>query len=169
MLDSDPRSQLLDALEDARDPSTHWQRFMALVHGLAPDVFSRGRPSADAIRDSFIGQAGFKSWREMLETPVEQGGLGWSWSAWRQWSRAWATLQEHPGIADAGLTPAQTNRLAEKCRNQDVPIPEAPEAAMELLKRPKPEPRPVGPTNTPDRPVGLLRRFIRWIRSLFGV
>lgn len=179
------RADLLTALSAAKEPAAQWISFMELVHSLAPEVFSVGRPSKKDIERSFIGEAGFKSWREMIETPVDQGGLGWSWSTWVQWSRAWRTLEDQPVLNRAALTPAQVNRLAERVRKGDAEWPERPEDAKSLLRPPV---SPEAPKTATGDAVALaeaqarvaeleraleamkkspLRRLLSWVTSFF--
>jgi hypothetical protein len=169
MQNTDPQTRILEALSEAQDPAVHWQRFMALVHELAPNVFSPGRPSAADIEHSFIGQAGFKSWRAMVEAPRSEGGLEWSWSTWRQWSRAWAAIQASPGL-DGAFTPAQVNRVSEQCRRAGVPVPALPEGVEAILDRSTSLPSPSTPKTPQGVPEGRTRLFkmlVNWLIALF--
>lgn len=100
-----------------------WMLFMAAVREQLPAVLSRGRPSKRDIAASPIGALGFSTWREMCEAPVEQRGLGLSWSTWRQWSRAWSVVQQHPSLERAPLTAAEVNRLANEAKATKEPMP----------------------------------------------
>lgn len=104
------RSDLLNALGTENVPN-QWMHFMATVRRHLPEVLSRGRPTKQAIDASVVGALGFASWRALLEAPTDVGGLGLTWSTWRQWSRAWAIVQKHPSLEDAPLTAAEINRL----------------------------------------------------------
>lgn len=124
---------LVDALGTETNPA-QWMCFMRTVRDQLPDVLSRGRPSKAAIQASPIGALGFTTWREMAEAPIDQGGLSLPWSTWRQWSRAWALVQEHPGLEDIPLTAAEVNRLATevKAANEHMPTDKS---AVEAFKR----------------------------------
>lgn len=113
---------LVAALGTETNPA-QWMTFMRTVREHLPDVLSRGRPSKAAIESSPIGALGFSSWRAMCEAPVEDGGLGLPWSQWRQWSRAWAVVQQHPALNGAPLTAAQVNRLYAEAQSADEPMP----------------------------------------------
>lgn len=125
------RSDLLNALGTENIPN-QWMHFMATVRQHLPEVLSRGRPTKRAIDDSVVGALGFTSWRSLLETPTDAGGLGLTWSTWRQWSRAWATVQQHPGLENAPLTAAEINRVHSDARAANEPMP-ADMAAVETF------------------------------------
>lgn len=120
-------SDLLSALGTENVPS-QWMHFMATVRRHLPEVLSRGRPSRQAIEASVIGALGFTSWRELLEAPVDQGGLALSWSTWRQWSRAWAVISERPALQGEPLTAAEVNRMASQAKAEGLLFPDDPEA-----------------------------------------
>lgn len=113
---------LADALGTEAVPN-QWMVFMRTVHEHLPDVLSKGRPSKSAIEASPIGALGFTSWRAMCETPVEDGGLGLSWSTWRQWSRAWAVLLQNHRLQNAPLTAAEVNRIAAEAKAAGESMP----------------------------------------------
>lgn len=123
--------RLLDALGTENQPD-QWMVFMETVTELLPDVLAPGRPSAAAIQRCMIGQLGFASWTSMIEAPVAERGLGWSWSAWKQWRRAWASVERAPWLRQSGLTPAQINALAldAKALGKDLPASEAEATAL---------------------------------------
>lgn len=102
------RAELIDALKAAENPAA-WMFFMEVVTRLMPEVLSPGRPSAEVIQRSVIGQLGFKSWSEMVEAP---NGLAWNVSGWKAWRRAWAVVQEHPWLRAQPLTSSEVNTLA---------------------------------------------------------
>lgn len=111
-----------------------WMIFMRTVREQLPAVLSQGRPSKAAIDASPIGALGFDTWRSMCEAPVEKKGLGLPWSTWRQWSRAWSVVQQHPGLEQAPLTAAEVNRLATEAKAVNEPMP-ANKAAVEAFKK----------------------------------
>lgn len=100
-----------------------WMTFMRTVREQLPAVLSKGRPTKAAIDASPIGALGFSSWRAMCEAPVDNRGLGLPWSTWRQWSRAWTVVQQHPGLQGAPLTAAEVNRLATEAKASGEPMP----------------------------------------------
>lgn len=113
---------LVSALGTETNPA-QWMTFMRTVRDQLPDVLSKGRPSRAAIQASPIGALGFDTWRGMCEAPIEQRGLGLPWSQWRQWSRAWAVVQQHPDLEKAPLTAAEVNRIATEAKAANEPIP----------------------------------------------
>lgn len=121
------RSELVAALGSENVPN-QWMHFMAMVRRHLPEVLSRGRPSRQAIEASVIGALGFTTWRELLEAPLDQGGLALSWSTWRQWSRAWAVISERPALQGQPLTAAEVNRLASQAKTEGLAFPSDPEA-----------------------------------------
>lgn len=124
---------LVTALGTETKPA-QWMHFMRTVREQLPAVLSQGRPSKAAIDASPIGALGFSTWKEMCEAPVEQRGLGLPWSTWRQWSRAWAVVQEHPGLESAPLTAAEVNRLATEAKAANEVMP-ADKAAVEAFRK----------------------------------
>ena len=116
------RLDLLNSLGTENVPN-QWMHFMTTVRQHLPEVLSRGRPTKQAIDASVIGALGFASWRALLEAPTDAGGLGLTWSTWRQWSRAWATVQKHPALERAPLTAAEINRLYSDAQDANVAMP----------------------------------------------
>jgi hypothetical protein len=104
----DARIELLKTLKNA-DNQAGWMDFMDSVTRLMPEVLSPGRPSADVIATSPIGQLGFKSWSEMIEDPK---GLNWNLSGWKAWRRAWAVVQEHPWLRSQLFSSSEVNTLS---------------------------------------------------------
>lgn len=116
------RAELLEALGTENNP-TQWMTFMETVTKRLPDVLSSGRPSAEAIKRSVIGQLGFTSWRAMIEAPTTDGGLSWNWSAWVAWRRAWKVIQTWPYLRDLPLTAAQINRIHQAAKDTPEGFP----------------------------------------------
>lgn len=116
------RAELLSAVGTENVPN-QWAVFMRTVRHHMPDVLGRGRPTQEAIQRSPIGQLGFSSWRAMIDTPTGEGGLGLGWSKWREWSRAWKVIADLPELADAPVTAAEVNRVAQQAKANDEPIP----------------------------------------------
>lgn len=128
------RTELLAAIGSENNPN-QWMHFMATVRRHLPEVLSRGRPSRQAIEASMIGALGFTTWRELLEAPLDQGGLALSWSTWRQWSRAWVVISERPALQGQPLTAAEVNRLASEAKAEGVAFPSDPESLARSRKR----------------------------------
>lgn len=120
-------ADLVTALGSENVPN-QWMHFMATVRRHLPEVLSKGRPSRQAIEASVIGALGFSTWRELLEAPVDQGGLALSWSTWRQWSRAWAVIVERPALQGEPLTAAEVNRMASQAKAEGLMFPSDSEA-----------------------------------------
>lgn len=116
----DAHAELIKALGTENNPS-QWLIFMQKITELLPEILSAGRPSADSISKSLIGQLGFSSWQAMLKAPTSAGGLGWNVSAWRAWRRAWRTVQAYPWLMDAGLTSSEVNTLAAEQKGENFP------------------------------------------------
>lgn len=134
---SDEARRVHAALVDALGTETvanQWMLFMAALREQLPAVLSRGRPSKKDIEASVIGALGFSTWREMCEAPVDQRGLGLSWSTWRQWSRAWSVVQQHPNLEGAQLTAAEVNRIATEAKSTGEPMP-ADKTAIEGFRK----------------------------------
>lgn len=97
-----------------------WLEFMEQVgQHLGPIVKKAGAPSQADLNQTIVGQHGFKSWRQMIEAPREEKGLGWKWSTYQQWSKAYSTLKQVEGLREQDLTPAQINRLALAIRKEN--------------------------------------------------
>lgn len=107
--------ELLAALGTENNPA-QWMIFMEAVTRLLPAVLSSGRPSRETIERCAIGQLGFKSWKEMIEAPINDGGLGWNISAWKSWRRAWAVIEAHPWLRNEPLTSSEVIQLSLKVK-----------------------------------------------------
>lgn len=115
-------AELIAALGTEAEPS-QWMAFMDTVTRLLPEVLSSGRPTKEAIQRSLIGQLGFSAWSDMIEAPIDQGGLGWNFSAWKAWRRAWAVVEAHPWLRSQQMTSSEINVLAQECRRAGIEIP----------------------------------------------
>jgi len=125
--------QLVAALGTENTPG-QWMAFMRTVTRLLPDVLSSGRPSKEAIQRCPIGQLGFSSWQEMIEAPTDVSGLGWNFSAWKAWRRAWSVVQAYPWLETQPLTSSEVNTLALDCKRDDLPFPQSAEE-LEALRQ----------------------------------
>jgi len=115
-------AELLSALGTENNPG-QWMEFMQAVTRLLPDVLSSGRPTKEAINRSPIGQLGFASWQAMIEAPVTVSGLGWNFSAWKAWRRAWSVVQVQPWLLDQSITSSELNTLANDLRKDGIQFP----------------------------------------------
>ena len=90
-----------------------WVFFMDKVRASLPFLMdSAGRPKAEIVQSSAIGQAGFDSWSAMVESSPDKGGLGWSVDSWKAWKRAYGIVQAHPYLRDLELTASEINTLS---------------------------------------------------------
>lgn len=124
--------ELRDALA-VEDPAG-WMAFMERVKRIMPSILSVGRPTAEMIAASPIGEAGFKSWREMIEAPKSESGLEWNFSAWKAWRKAWGVIQEYPYLREMPLASAPINALKLRCEREGVDFPASKEAFEALIK-----------------------------------
>jgi hypothetical protein len=120
----DAHAELLAALGTENNPA-QWMYFMGAVTRRLPDVLSSGRPTKEAIQRSAIGQLGFTSWQAMIEAPVDASGLGWNFSGWKAWRRAWTVVQAYPWLRNQPLTSSEVNAIALDCKAQNVPFPQS--------------------------------------------
>jgi hypothetical protein len=118
------QADLLAALGTESNPC-QWMVFMREVTRLLPDVLSSGRPTKEAIASCAIGQLGFTSWSEMIEAPIEVGGLGWNFSAWKAWRRAWATVQAAPWLLEQDMGSSEINGISIECRKAGRDLPQS--------------------------------------------
>lgn len=102
-----------------------WIFFMDKIRATLPFLLeAAGRPKAEAIQASAIGEAGFDSWGQMVEASPENGGLGWSLDSWKAWKRAYAVVQAYPYLRNLELTASEINTLSREVQ----PFPPTAEA-----------------------------------------
>lgn len=77
---------------------------------------SAGRPTADQIKASPIGQAGFDSWRSMVESLPANGGLGWSYETYRAWKKAYGVVLTHPYLRELTLSASEINTISREAK-----------------------------------------------------
>lgn len=109
-----------------------WMVFIRAVREHMPEVLKSGGTSKQALAESPIGILGFSSWREMLEAPTTDGGLGLNWHKWREWSRSWSVIKELPELHGKELTANQVKRLKQECKTLNRAFPETISAVEEL-------------------------------------
>lgn len=134
------RSALVDALGTENNPA-QWMIFMDAVTTHLPDILSSGRPSSAAISRCLIGQHGFNSWKEMIEASNSDNGLGWNFSAWKAWRRAWTVIQEYPWLRNESLTSSEVVQIGIKIKkasaNTDFKLPENTTQLSQFLEQEK--------------------------------
>ena len=124
--------QLRDIL--GTESGNAWLDFMDYAHEvLAGIVDSRGKPTKEAIENSIIGEAGFDSWKGMIEAPVAAGGLGWNNSAWDSWKRAYRVVLAHPYLRDMELSTSQINTVHRETKDSEEGFPANTEAMNAYL------------------------------------
>lgn len=103
-------ASLVTALGTENNPA-QWMVFMEAVELHLPLMASAGRPTQKEIQASLIGELGFKSWRDMLEAPVSDKGLAWSYNSWKAWLKAWNVVKEASYLRNEPLTASAINKL----------------------------------------------------------
>ena len=85
---------------------------MDLINNELSVILKRGKPSKNEIDNSVIGRSGFSSWKEMVETTVEKGGLGWNISGWNSYRRAYRIVQQHSYLRETDLSASMISTLS---------------------------------------------------------
>ena len=98
-----------------------WMHFMQTVEDQLPLMDQPGRPTLAQIEESPIGQAGFTSWAEMIES---KKGLGWSYNSWKAWKKAWGIVKKNPYLKQLRLTASEINTISRETEE----FPASPEA-----------------------------------------
>jgi len=124
-------SELLSALGTEANPA-QWMEFMEAVTRLLPAVLSVGRPTAEAINRSPIGQLGFRSWQAMIEAPTHANGLGWNIHSWKAWRRAWVAVQAYPWLRTQPMTANEVSTLVADVKREGMPFPQSAEEARQI-------------------------------------
>lgn len=125
--------RLLESLGSENNPS-QWLTFMETMLQVLPEILSSGRPSKTVIENCLIGRLGFSSWKEMLETPVNKNGLGWSVSGWNSFKRAWNTVEKYPYLKTKNLKSGWINKYVHQWKDE---FPETSEAFDEKVANSK--------------------------------
>jgi hypothetical protein len=104
------------------ESGNQWLNFMDYTYEILGNIVSgRGKPSAELIKESIIGKAGFTSFKEMIEAPVADSGLGWNISAWTAWRRAYSVVIKHPYLRDLELTASSINTIYNELKKEGFP------------------------------------------------
>jgi hypothetical protein len=116
------RMELVGLLDSATDG---WIEFMDKVgQYLGPIVRAAGKPSKAELAKTMVGALGFKSWREMIEADLLVGGLGWKFSTYQQWRKAYAVVNDIEGMREQKLTPAEIIRKVKFIKDAEIDMPE---------------------------------------------
>jgi hypothetical protein len=115
------RMELVGLLDSATDG---WIEFMDKVgQYLGPIVRAAGKPSKAELAKTMVGALGFKSWREMIEADLLVGGLGWKFSTYQQWRKAYAVVNDVEGMREQKLTPAEIIRKVKFIKDAEMDMP----------------------------------------------
>ena len=98
-----------------------WLDFMDYIHEELADILQRGKPSEEKIANSIIGKSGFTSWKEMINAPTQAGGLGWNYSTFDLWKRAYKVVLEFPYLRGEELTASLINTIYRE-RKKNFPV-----------------------------------------------
>lgn len=88
-----------------------WLEFMDYVSQNLSHILSRGKPKSEDIEYSIIGQSGFKSWKDFVESPTSKHGLGWKIATFDSWKRAFAVVGQYSYLRNMGLTASFINTI----------------------------------------------------------
>jgi hypothetical protein len=124
------KEELIQALGTENNPS-QWMIFMETVTKHLPEILSTGRPTKEAIDKSIIGQLGFSSWSEFVES---ENGLNWNYSGWKSFRRSWSIVEKHQWLKNEKMTCSEVNNLYLKYKDQ---FPKSKAEYDELLKNEK--------------------------------
>ena len=103
----------LEVLRDllGTESGNAWIEFMDHISETLSPVLKQGKPSKEVIENSIVGEHGFSSWKQMIEAPVSEGGLGWNVSAWESWKRAYKVVQDYPYLRDIEFGSSKINTI----------------------------------------------------------
>lgn len=126
--------ELVAALGSESNPS-QWMIFMECVDKYIPELTSKGRPSNKQIENSLIGRLGFKSWKEMLNAPIENNGLNWSDGGWNSWRRAWTVVKEYPFLRNEPIKAGWINALTNELKRAGITFPKNKDEYVQIQKK----------------------------------
>ena len=93
-----------------------WIGFMEEVELKLPFLLSdSGRPSKEDIENSYIGQHGYKSWKDMV-----QKGLNWNIHSWNAWSKAYKHVKNNPYLKELKLSASKINTMANNIQSKNL-------------------------------------------------
>jgi hypothetical protein len=118
MLSKNPQVRNWQEMLDPKS-SYKWLNFMDDIHAKLPLILRVGKPKTADIEACIIGEAGFSSWKKMVEAP-QPDGFGWNHSTFVAWKRAYKVVLEHPYLRDLELTASQINTINRES-NPDFP------------------------------------------------
>jgi hypothetical protein len=119
MTDSEKLIELLGS-----ESGDKWLEFMDFASEKLSNILSRGKPKKEDIEASIIGENGFKSWKEFVESPTSERGLGWKIATFDSWKRAFAIVGQYPYLRNLGLTPSFINTVNRETKG-DFPSSES--------------------------------------------
>ena len=123
-------SELIAALGTENNPA-QWMVFMQAVTKHLPDVLSSGRPTKEAIQRCAIGQLGFNSWAEMIESP---NGLNWNISGWKAYRRSWSIVENNNWLLNENYSCSELNQLSINFKKANLEFPKSPEELKNFLE-----------------------------------
>lgn len=123
-------SELIAALGTENNPA-QWMVFMQAVTKHLPDVLSSGRPTKEAIQRCAIGQLGFNSWSEMIESP---NGLNWNISGWKAYRRSWSIVENNNWLLNENYSCSELNQLSINFKKANLEFPKSPEELKNILE-----------------------------------
>lgn len=81
-----------------------WMQFMDEIRQSMPFLLEQGRPTSEQIQNSPIGEAGYTSWKDYVESE-----LNWNQHSWRAWQKAYKHVLQHPWLREVEATASQIN------------------------------------------------------------
>lgn len=123
-------TELIAALGTENNPA-QWMIFMQAVTKHLPEVLSSGRPTKEAIQRCAIGQLGFNSWAEMIESP---NGLNWNISGWKAYRRSWSIVENNEWLLNEKYSCSELNQLSINFKKSGIEFPKSPEELKNLLE-----------------------------------
>jgi hypothetical protein len=115
-------TNLINLLANEIDHSL-WVSFVetAIKHLPQLDDKSGGRIPISIIENSFVGELGFTSWGEYLQTDTKKGGLGWTLTGWKRYKESYNLVCENSWLKELNLSVEQIRGLKKEYK-KDWPI-----------------------------------------------
>ncbi|MEZ8968755.1 hypothetical protein AB4347_02010 [Vibrio breoganii] len=108
------------ALGTENNPA-QWMMFMETVERLLPELSEQGRLPKEVLTRTFIGQLGFESWKEYVESSE---GLNWKIGGWNAYRRAWSSVKVAPYLREMEIKAGWVNSLARSLAKDGLDFPE---------------------------------------------
>ncbi|MEZ9301603.1 hypothetical protein AB4137_00270 [Vibrio breoganii] len=112
--------ELVLALGTENNPS-QWMVFMETVERLLPELNEQGRLPKEILNRTLVGQLGFSSWKDYVES---KNGLNWKIGGWNAYRRAWSTVKQAPYLRAKDVKAGWINSLSRKLAKADQELPE---------------------------------------------